>query len=151
METRSAKRRREQRERELREREEEEVRWQELAQRIRSLPPEVRRNVWTFSGICACCYQNTSPIYNEDYFVSFQEVIDENSLHNRKYPQWCRICNIIYCRECSVKSMVEYDALRRLCRPCCRLWLDGVKGLDLSGSHIRDKEQRDFVRWEVYN
>ena len=119
METRGAKRRREQREKELREREEEEVRWQELVQRIRSLPPEVRRDIWIFSGICASCYRDTSAIHSEDYFVTYLDEIDPESCHNRRYPIYCRECGICRCRECSVAGMMrEMDGQRRLCEPC---------------------------------
>ena len=119
METRSAKRRRVQREQELREREEEDIRWQEFAQRFRSLPLEVRSQVWTFSGVCAGCYRNTSAIHNEDYFVSYQEEIDPESCHNRMYPTYCRVCDICYCRECSVACMMhDWDGQRRLCELC---------------------------------
>ena len=119
METRSGKRRREQRDRELRELEEEELRWQEFAKRVKSLPPEVKSHIWTFSGICAGCYENTSAIHNEDYFVSYQEEIDKNSRHNRMYPCYCRTCEIVYCRECSLSFMMRgLDGMRRHCEPC---------------------------------
>ena len=68
METRSGKRRREQRERELREREEEELRWQEFAQRVKSLPPEVKRSIWTFSGI------SSTQIFKPENSPNFQNL-----------------------------------------------------------------------------
>ena len=115
VETRSGKRRRELREREEAQR----ILWQEFVEYFRRLTPAIRRSIWTFSGICVGCYENTTPIHNEDYFPSYQETIDIWSLHNRRYPHYCKLCEVVYCKDCSAAYMLyDLDGIRRCCTVC---------------------------------
>ena len=83
---------------------------------------------WTTTRTCACCNEHVTPSpylpgNTEHYIFKYADMKDENSRHNRKKPNDCHYCGVIYCAECSrrhtINGPLPHGSVRKIiCIPC---------------------------------